>query len=187
VPNLSSGKIRIGRPHTGGADEPERPIRIEITDSISGVRFCTAHLSPAEFAGILTGTNEECALELYLSKVGMREESKEVFVPVVLSKDIGVTQASLAPFEVDGWKARRGDFGNHHRGSYKEGFRVVFCRHVKVEQRERERILSDALTYYAQKRNWGAINNGDGDLTRRLLLSDEHGYLVAQRALKKIK
>jgi len=143
VPNLSSGKIRIGQPHTGGADEPERPIRIEITDSTSGVRFCTVHLSPAEFAGILTGTNEECALELYLSTVGMQLESKDVFVPVVLSETIDdfsadtrklIAEASLAPFEVDGWKARPGDFGNHHRGSYEKGFRVVFHRHVKVEK-----------------------------------------------------
>jgi len=53
-----------------------------------------------------------------------------------------------------------------------------------MERRERERILIQALTFYAQKRNWVASDNGDGDLTRRLLCSDEHGYLLAQRALR---
>lgn len=114
---------------------------IEIEDEVSGIRFATLHLDSEAVANLVTGHGAKCELELRLRDVGCKYEVKEIFVPSlpVLSVDSGqdwaerrkdVAAASVLPFEVDGWKARSGDFGNYHRGSEDKGFLVVFSRHV---------------------------------------------------------
>lgn len=128
------GNIRL-------AQLSDHSFRIDIEDEVSGVRFATLLLDSEAVANLVTGHGAKCELELRLRNVGCKHEVKEVFVPSlpVLSVDNGqdwakrrkaVAAASVLPFEVDGWKARSGDFGNHHRGSEDKGYLVVFFRHV---------------------------------------------------------
>lgn len=117
----------------------DHSFRIEIEDEVSGIRFATLHLDSEAVANLVTGRGARCELELQLRNVGCKHEVKEVLVPSlpILSsgqgwekRREGIAAASVLPFEVDGWKARSGDFGNHHCGSEDKGYLVVFFRHV---------------------------------------------------------
>lgn len=139
------GQVTISRVSSAMGDDY---ICLRIQDGKSGITFVNVNMSVENFGYAITGLGSiECNLEFNkLDCVGMKRESKEISVPVIevstSDKSIKaslleemVTVASLAPFEVDGWKARKGDFGNHHRFNRHSGesYRVVFERHVNEE------------------------------------------------------
>lgn len=46
-------------------------------------------------------------------------------------------KSSLAQFEVDGWKARSGDFGNHHCYRYAaQTYTVMFSRYMEKQEED---------------------------------------------------
>lgn len=123
--------------------ELERPLRILITDSISGCVAAHVSLSLTDFALALTGMGYvDCDLEFNDSGVvGMVAENKTELVPIPAEHPYNREAwsiAALAPFEVDGWKAREGDITNGHNFvRTKNGMtfqRVVFFRHVPRPQ-----------------------------------------------------
>lgn len=116
---ITKGKITISRP--SGHGEPH--IAITLVDNDAHVHFCEVRLGLDEFAKAITGQGfVNCDLHLRgLDKVGTIRENKTEFVP-----DIGEEDKSLAPFMVDGWTPRSGDWGNMHNGTKGRGFNVVF-------------------------------------------------------------
>jgi hypothetical protein len=130
------GKISISRTH--GGDE-SLPIRIEVTDELSGARFLCAKMTLADFASVLTGLGGlPCDMDIHgLSVLGKVQEHKnmEVWVPDGPYNKRNETAAmALVPHEVDGWKGCISDATNHHRLIKREQarglFRVGFTRHV---------------------------------------------------------
>ena len=134
------------------------PVRIMIKDEVSGVNFCEVNLTLESFANALTSLSQTpCELDLRFDFVGQKAENKEEFVPAVAvpeSELIGVpwrdreaikARYALEPFEVDGWIARDGDYGNHHRGNVEKGYRVVFFRHVPSTEADIEAIRNKRL------------------------------------------
>ncbi len=107
-------------------------IRLEIEDDVSGTRFLQVGISLENFARMLTGSNYlDCDFELHTQNVGRTRESKTEIVPLE-DKYFATDEQrhkALAPFEVDGWKARSDDISNHHNYTDK-GIRVVFTRFV---------------------------------------------------------
>lgn len=121
------GKVTIGR-------SSNDVIRISIEDDDAGITFVTAEMSPADFGMMITGLSGVDAEVTVrgLDLVGTRREHKEEFVPCKGSPTDKT--ALLAPFEVDGWGARKSDLGNYHRYSRDpEGYRVMFTRNVPKE------------------------------------------------------
>lgn len=115
-------------------------VRIEIADDISRCRILVAELTHEALGQALCGSSmQPCEIELYnKAPFGMKAENKTEFVPVKqFSPNPAQSKAALKPFEVDGWKARSGDLGNHHHfvrlKDGTEGFMVVFFRHVKPD------------------------------------------------------
>lgn len=137
--------FRVGRPQGTGLQKEEE-IRMDFYDEVSGVSFMSVEMSHETFSQALGSLQVTCKATLRaLDRVGTQYQNKVEFVPIpekykeeiMLSK--AATQECLEPFEVDGWKARRGDFGNHHRyakqrpeGSDDDvrGYHVNFGRHV---------------------------------------------------------
>lgn len=122
------------------------PMHITITDKISGCRVCEVWMALDEFTKALTSSQGAAQMEWFSdAPIGMKAENKEEFVPFTNDNTYGEGSEeriakALAPFEVDGWTARHGDMGNHHRGSDATGYRVVFFRHVDPETGEPRRI-----------------------------------------------
>ncbi len=134
------GTIHIGR--WSGGDEG-RPVHIELTDEDSGCRAVTIEMSLAEFGDALTGRGMvPCRFEFNDSgMIGTLAQNKEEHVPVPAWSDRkdGWQKRALAPFEVDGWRARSGDIDNSHRSTKnKDGQpaqNVVFFRNVPKESK----------------------------------------------------
>ncbi len=132
---LLKGSLSIGR--TGRSDD--KAIRIELNDADSHCTAVLVRMGLPEFAECITGMGHaDCEFEFNDSGViGMLAQSKTEMVPVPSSHPRGDEEwkrKALAPFEVDGWKARAGDITNQHCWSRdesgKEFQRVVFFRHV---------------------------------------------------------
>ena len=127
------GRINIART-SSNRDNPV-PIRIEITDETSRVRFLDVRLSLEALALALTGMGEvECVFELHgVDKVGMVAESKTEVIkhdaPWGDAKKKLSLKKAIEALEVDGWHARTGDAENHY--NYQpDGIHIVFFRHV---------------------------------------------------------
>lgn len=133
--NIRKGEMRVYLPTGAIRDEDDRVV-IRIEDDTSGVIFFEAELTPAAWARCTVG-NTAADIEFTLENtdlIGTKSENKTEFVPIIFGKDGKENkEVSLATFEVDGWKARSGDFGNHHRGSHRNGYSVVFFRHVRPD------------------------------------------------------
>lgn len=122
--------------HTTGQSD-NRTVRITVGDEASQIEFLEVRLTLEEFGTLLTGGREvDCEFKLKgAEKVGMISQNKEEIVPVPkevrysTDREGALSAKLLAPFEVDGWKARKGDLFNHHRQT-EDGYRVVFFRHV---------------------------------------------------------
>ena len=122
--------------HRTTGREIERPMSIRITDNTSGCRILEVYFGLADFMDILTG---RCGLhaegDFYSTNpIGCTREHKEELVPSPkgYKPDEVEDSAILAPFEVEGWKARREDLHNHHR-SNKDKQRVTFTRFIKPD------------------------------------------------------
>lgn len=91
-----------------------------------------------EFASALTSSSGEAEMEWWPhAPIGLKAENKTEDVPINVSPygNAEAVAAALSPFEVDGWRARRGDMGNGHYRT-KTGYHVVFFRHVYPETGE---------------------------------------------------
>lgn len=130
---LLKGKVRISR-WTGGGN-PHTGITISLVDEISRSQCVEIHLTIEALGMCLTQSEQECEFEWRPDVVGMTVENKtEVVLYDCTNKDQKVLDKALAPFEVDGWKARRSDMSNHHRRTPSGEQRVVFLRHVKAHE-----------------------------------------------------
>mgnify|MGYP000175574113 FL=1 len=136
-------KISITRPSGGGADY----VQLEIEDATSGSILFQTRVPLAEFTEAITGlSSRPCeTMALGVKYFGMKLETKVQVVPKIeddgLWKNRGQTEKkAVAPFEVDGWKARQGDYGNHHRSIKTAGtdaaYNVNFYRYVNPETGE---------------------------------------------------
>ena len=91
-----------------------------------------------DFADALFGLSRvSCDFELKAANVGLIREVKEEIVPVPsYTLNFDQQKEAIASFEVDGWKARSGDIGNHHMASKLDGdkwaYKVVFVRFVNA-------------------------------------------------------
>lgn len=119
-------------------------VTITLTDEESHIQFLEIHMTLEEFGRMLhSPTHAECEFTLHHTKhLGWKAENKSVCVPLP-SQSIGYRlteedqDAILAPFEVDGWRARRDDLTNFHR-RVRQGDEhcalVTFFRHVPPEE-----------------------------------------------------
>lgn len=124
------GHITISRPRGLDGDH----ISIQLQDSLSGITFCQARLSLAEFAQCLTGLGyTDCEFDFYPSNVGKVLENKTELVALGTKYTVDEKVAAIAKFEVDGWVGRQEDVGNWHKRSKKDdGWHVGFRRFVEV-------------------------------------------------------
>lgn len=115
---------------------------ITVTDERSGYQVCEVELSLESFAKALA--NQEVKGEATwrgVDHIGWEAQNKT---------EDGVTEDNLYKFEVDGWKARMGDLGNHHRRYGGGGHSVVFFRHVHPETGEPAEDANAPTTDFAQ-------------------------------------
>jgi hypothetical protein len=106
--------------------------RIRVTDERSQCMVVELSVSLDSFALAIGGRGHvECVAEYgALDCVGWKAENKE---------EDHVTAENLHEFEVDGWRARKGDIGNmHRRHTNGDGYRVTFFRHVPPEESDDE-------------------------------------------------
>lgn len=100
---------------------------------------------------MLTGSGVDCEFEVRTTGIGQRREHKEIHVPIISSKGQNewgsrseIAKQSVAPFEVDGWKASSNDFGNQHKHNG-DGYRVGFSRLVPASDKDYQDALDDQL------------------------------------------
>lgn len=105
-------------------------VQVSIVDELSGMRLVAFDVALAGFASAVTGrAGIDGTYKLTnLDRVGKRCETKRVAVQRP-DTDADV-DAILAPFEVDGWQARRRDIQNHHNWCGKNEVAVLFTRYV---------------------------------------------------------
>ena len=116
---MRKGKITISRPSY--ADYREN-ISIQVSDGSSRVRFLDIEMNYADFTRAITGQSDlPIDFEVQsVDKIGMVSVNKTIKVPFpksICGKDerkIAADEALIA-YEVDGWKAYRGDCYNMHR------------------------------------------------------------------------
>ena len=116
-------------------------IVLEIHDVKSGVVLMKVSMTYAEY-GVLAagGRSTDCELTLFRTDLaGATRETKTEAVDINkygYSHEKADAKKAVAPFEVDGWKARISDVFNGHR-SFNKGDRrfsnVVFVRFVDSE------------------------------------------------------
>jgi hypothetical protein len=122
-----TGRIEIGRADSsrGGAY-----IRIAVTDDASKTRFVEIKMTLEDFAYAVTSMGRECTFELDADLVDKHREIKDE--SIMLDDNFGfltgdakekAIDALVAPYEVDGWKASRGDFSNHYHYTYPDAFK----------------------------------------------------------------
>lgn len=123
-----------------------RTVEIEVVDAVSGCRMFELTLSQDTFFDNLgLHAYQPASLVQYHGPIGYRHETKTevVTIPEKLqylpeSHDAKL-DATLAPFEVDGWSCARGsgaDYRNHHRSKRNGQFNVSFHRYVHPETGE---------------------------------------------------
>lgn len=113
-------------------------MHIAIKDETSRVEFMEITMTLEQFGDMLSAPRMvECDFKLRaVDRIGMIAENKTEIVPVDYGHEYNrakrkkIAAAALRPFEVDGWSAREGDIDNPHCHT-KDGYRVVFFRHVK--------------------------------------------------------
>lgn len=126
---ILNGTISISCGHNSIDDS--RTVSITVTDGTSHAHVIDVELSAEDFAVGLFGLAERpCRFELNDSGVvGLTAENKTVEVvfpknlswyghPAAIAQATVSANEALAPYEVDGWRARRGsgaDYRNHHR------------------------------------------------------------------------
>jgi hypothetical protein len=141
---LFNGTIVITMPN--GADAGY--INVSLIDDTSRTQFCEVKIKHADFAQALVGNRyTHMQFEWRPEQVGKILEVKEEYVtvpdefpPRYNEAWRGAVEELLKPYEVDGWKARDGDFGNHYRRSKGAndtwGYGVTFARYVNAPAEE---------------------------------------------------
>jgi hypothetical protein len=130
------GRLRLGVTTSNQEDDYAS---LEITDDDAGVQFLSGKCSLEAIAQALLGRREiEIDLTLRgLEKLGTIREHKREVVPYDCYQSPRTEEhiaEVLAPFEVDGWQARRGDLWNGHcRVGLEKAQRVGFERWVTRE------------------------------------------------------
>jgi len=120
----------------------ENRVQIEFVDEKSGTHFLKADMDSRDFTRMIVGNCAEmpCKFSLSTENVGKRYEHKTELVTVPSNwRDTKLlARQALELFEVDGWIARGGDIGNHHRIKKTDGgyttYEVAFYRFVEEEQ-----------------------------------------------------
>ena len=139
------GKITISRPIDSHA--ASEYISITIQDRLSHNRVVEVRVPLDNFSKALTGQGYlDCELKYPdQSRIGKKNEVKKEFVPF---HEYNPTEeqltSALEPFEVDGWKGRRGDLTNHHKYAVKDGDVkgqwVVFERYVETQEEDLQEL-----------------------------------------------
>lgn len=122
----------------------QRPdfVSIRVREDRSSVEFFEAEVEMAEFGALITGlSGQPIRFQVRgADRLGMDLETKTEFVPCEeypRHDDNAAKDRALAPFEVEGWSARRSDLGNSHCSSERDGvpgYHVVFRRHVPAKE-----------------------------------------------------
>lgn len=120
-------------PWSGGG---VRGFRLLLEDETSGTEPVVIEITDEQF-GKMFSTGSACEFAIRPGAVGKKREVMTKFVPrpdaaSELDKDEERTIA-LGPLQVDGWKARKSDYGNHHRSRTVDGvagYNVAFTRFV---------------------------------------------------------
>lgn len=132
------GKINISRMQKSNNDQY---IELSLEDDAAGVTFVKAVLTLEDFAKALTGQGyiDTIITPRGLDLVGTIRQTKTEFVPGVTNWDVrqnsDILKEMVAPFEVDGWKARMSDLTNYHHSQVVNGVKghnTVFTRNVKA-------------------------------------------------------
>lgn len=143
-----AGKLCISRPNCYGGEEY---VEITLQDATSHSMMVEIKVPLAEFARALTGfSNQPCRFD-----VGAVEAAGSVYqykTEIVRGRgDLfrsgperdRIEDEALAPFEIDGWRARRSDIGNGHRAVRGESteagawaYSVTFFRNVRPDDGE---------------------------------------------------
>lgn len=130
------GKISIHRYQSNVP--PYGGVHIEVSDRSSGMEFLKVDMTFEEFGNVMSGLGYvDCEFELRNTNlVGCKRESKEEKIQLrdkeFIIRDESRQNELLAPYEVDGWVARRSDLENHHK--IKNNIvTVVFTRFVEPE------------------------------------------------------
>lgn len=114
------GKLTVSYPSGGDT------VRITIDDESSSVELMMVEIDYEQWARAQASHyGRPCEVRIgRVDLVGKVHQVKEEFV---------ADNEDVSKFEVDGWKARGGDFGNYHRRTEKGkkiGFNCVFFRYV---------------------------------------------------------
>lgn len=132
LPETLKGKVRISRWHGADKTGHHTGIIISLTDELSRSQCVEIHLSVEALGECLTQSEQPCEFEWRPDVVGKVAENKEEIVPFNFTeKSKEKMDKAVAPFEVDGWFARRDDMVNHHRRVGNDQQRVTFFRHVE--------------------------------------------------------
>lgn len=151
-PEKTPAYLSVSYPQGSG----QRTASLTIEDAISGATIVDLEIDISQWALALTSLQARpCRIDFRPKNFGLLSEHKEEFVPVPEGASYNCREhedEALAPFEVDGWSARRGDYGNHHRGSLGTGFSVTFSRFVKpTEEKLKARLAKFAEREEAEK------------------------------------
>ena len=127
------GNISIHRYQSN--EEPHHGVHIELKDESSGVRVVDIDLTIEQFGNAVSGLGyTDCLFELgFVSYVGkVREHKIEKIIRwfgygEIRNEDL---EKVLKDYEIDGWKANRADFKNHHRYNDDHTISVSFVRYV---------------------------------------------------------
>jgi hypothetical protein len=142
------GNISLSRT-SSNVEEMHNKVHITLEDELSSAQVVSIWMELKEFAMMITGLSSiTCTFEFNDGGVvGMKREYKIVEIEVPndwyprLNKDMALSKPwevsdLLAPYEVDGWKARREDMFNHHNRVYTKDrtwYRVAFVRFVSTD------------------------------------------------------
>jgi len=126
------GKITISR--RGSFDDDN--MNISIKDNLSGTGFLSVTVGLGDFTKALSGQAFiPCDFEVHnFQKLGTKREHKTVSLDAprgFINQE--QEDAAVAPYEVDGWEARRPDLHNSHNWTGEGQTSVCFERWVNIE------------------------------------------------------
>jgi hypothetical protein len=113
-------------------------------DDANGSRIVDVYMTPEQFGLMISGlSNQECKFALTnLNVVGKKREIKTELVPYSdYRNNEEEMRKALAPFEIDGWKAIKGQLGNHHYRLFVDDtqvYSVNFVRFIDIKEEPHE-------------------------------------------------
>lgn len=146
-PEKTPAYLSVSYPQNGNG---KRTASLTIEDAISGTIIVELEIDITQWALALTSLmSRPCHIDFRPQSFGKIRECKTEIVPIPEGNEgFGAedrkarAEIAVKPFEVDGWRAHSGDFGNHHRSAgYGKGYRVGFTRFVPAtEEKYKERL-----------------------------------------------